>query len=207
MKEFVLILLLAASACTHRKATTTADDSCETHDILHGVALSPLGFPVSYDNITDFFGEIQSEHSGASLLWNGAWRDDTSDGTDSGDIPAGATLLASNAATYCFEPIAVFGWRTGTTPFLNTPTNSENSWANTEARTTYARAVAAYASTYKPRYIFLGNENDVYYESNPTDYANWIEAYNTAYAAIKEVSPDTSVGPVFNFEHLSGTGT
>lgn len=38
------------------------------------------------------------------------------------------------------------------------------------------------------------------------DYVNWIAVYNDAYDAIKEVSQNTKVGPVFHYEHLSGNG-
>ena len=36
---------------------------------------------------------------------------------------------------------------------------------------------------YHPAYVFLGNENDYYFEQDPRDYANWILAYDAAYDA------------------------
>ncbi len=62
-------------------------------------------------------------------------------------------------------------------------------------------------SSITPPVILLGNENDFYFAQDEGDYLNWISAYNQAYDAIKLKSADTLVGPVFNFEHLSGTGT
>lgn len=66
--------------------------------------------------------------------------------------------------------------------------------------------VTEFAATFQPPFVFLGNENSFYFEENPKDYANWITFYNDAYAAVKSKSPGTLVGPVFNFEHLSGSG-
>jgi hypothetical protein len=66
--------------------------------------------------------------------------------------------------------------------------------------------VRAFATEYRPPYVFLGNENDFYFEQAPDDYANWVAAYNEAYEAIKAASPETFVGPVFNYEHLTGQG-
>jgi exo-beta-1,3-glucanase (GH17 family) len=43
--------------------------------------------------------------------------------------------------------------------------------------------------------------------ANPEDYARWVEFYNQAYDAIKRVSSETQVGPIFQYERLSGQGT
>ncbi len=67
--------------------------------------------------------------------------------------------------------------------------------------------LVSFATTYQPRFLFIGNENDFFYEQDPTDYARWITFYNAAYTAIKTVSAGTQIGPIFNFEHLAGVGT
>ncbi|MGK5086104.1 glycosyl hydrolase 53 family protein [Bdellovibrionota bacterium FG-2] len=65
----------------------------------------------------------------------------------------------------------------------------------------------SFATTYQPRFLFIGNENDFYYEQDSEDYARWVTFYNAAYVAIKAVSSTTLVGPIFNFEHLAGIGS
>lgn len=172
---------------------------------LKGFGISPLGFPLDYSKTTGFFAEVGGMKNGA-VLWNAAWRDDVVNGTDSGTIPAGTVSLEQAASTYHFTPLFVFGWRSGNVLYLNVPSNPVNNWTNTDAQALFRSMLVQFASAYKPPYLFLGNENDSYYEQDPADYANWIKFYNSAYDAIKSVSPQTMVGPVFNYEHLSGSG-
>lgn len=70
-------------------------------------------------------------------MWNGSWRDDNFNGVDSGTAPAAAAIVMSNAATYGYVPIVVFGWRSDTTLLLKLPANTTNTWANTEAKTAF----------------------------------------------------------------------
>jgi hypothetical protein len=79
--------------------------------------------------------------------------------------------------------------------------------SNADARALFVSMVSTFASDKHPAYVFLGNESDFYYEQSASDYANWVVAYNAAYDAIKAASPGTQVGPVFNLEHLAGTGS
>jgi hypothetical protein len=173
---------------------------------IRGFGLSPFGFPLDYSGITAFFTEVGGlGHS--DIMWNGAWRDDAAGGSDAGTVPGAAAAVAQAGTTYGFTPVAVFGWRSGTTLFVSVPTNTVNNWSNTDARGLYATAVSSYASAYHPEFLFLGNENDSYYAQDQADYANWIVAYNAAYDAVKAVSPSTLVGPVFSFEHMAGSGS
>ncbi len=117
-----------------------------------------------------------------------------------------AASVGQAGAADGFAPMAVFGWRSGTAVFIKVPANSTNSWSNPQAQALFKQAAVAYASTYHPPFLFLGNENDFYFEQNPADYANWISAYNATYTEVKAASPGTLVGPVFSYEHLSGQG-
>jgi len=173
--------------------------------LVKGFGISPQGFPLDYSKLPDFLTEVGSMTNGG-VMFNGAWRDDVVNGTDAGKIPAAAVLTMQNASTYKFTPIAVFGWRTGTTLYLKVPANPKNDWTNTEARNLFQSMLVNLATTHKPPFVFLGNENDFYYEQSPGDYANWISFYNAAYAAVKSVSSGTFVGPLFNFEHTAGAG-
>lgn len=175
--------------------------------LLRGVALSPQGFPVDYTRMTAFFDEVAT-FGHAAVMWNGAWRDDAVVGTNAGTAPAAATLVGNGGQSgFRFEPVPVFGWRSGTTLYIRVPENQTNDWSNTQARFAFRTMLRIYASIYHPKYIFLGNENDFYYEQDPVDYARWIAAYNEAYDAIKVGSLETKVGPVFSVEHMMGTGT
>ena len=174
--------------------------------VVKGFGISPQGFPLDYSKFADFLGEVGGMTNGA-VMWNGAWRGDVVEGTDAGSIPTAAASVMKSAHSYDFTPIVVFGWRTGATLYVEVPANPTNDWTNAEAKGLFREMLMEFASTYQPPYMFLGNESDAYYEQNPADYANWIAFYNGAYDAIKAVSPGTLVGPVFNYEHLAGSGT
>lgn len=66
-----------------------------------------------------------------------------------------------------------------------------------QARELYVRVVSRFAATYRPPFLFLGNESDAYFAADPADYARWIDAYEEAYAAVKAASPETLVGRLF----------
>lgn len=170
-----------------------------------GIALSPRGFPESFAEILDFLDEAGS-FSDAGVLWNGAWRDDVEEGTDAGTPPGAALLTLQQAAGHGYEPILVVGWRGNEGPHIRIPSNPDNSWANEEAAALYVEVVAGVADTYRPPFLFLGNESSVYFSTDPEDYARWIAVYNDAYDAIKSASPETLVGPIFQYERTAGIG-
>ncbi|MGH2582987.1 MAG: glycosyl hydrolase 53 family protein, partial [Anaerolineales bacterium] len=80
-------------------------------------------------------------------------------------------------------------------------------WSNSESKGLFEQMLVDFAEKYQPPFIFIGNESDAYYISNSDDYARWVEFYNQAYDAIKRASPSTQVGPIFQYERLSGQGT
>lgn len=199
LKLFPLLLILAACAQTPTPQTET------TFSVIKGYGLSPQGFPADYSQLPDFFAEVSAMPSGG-VMFNGAWRGDIAAGTDAGEIPAPAALVMEQAASG-YTPIIVFGWRSEDSVHLTVPANSANDWTNAEAANLFRQMLVEFASQYHPPYLFLGNENDGYFISNPQDYVRWVEFYNQAYAAIKAVSPETMIGPVFQYERLSGQGT
>lgn len=139
-------------------------------------------------------------------MWNGAWRDDVEGGSDAGTPPGGALLVAGQAEIYGFEPIVVFGWRSDEALHVRVPDNPVNDWTNQEAGDLFVEMTRTFASGHHPPIMFLGNESDHYFDVNPQDYLRWVAVYDRAYGAIKGVSPETEVGPVFQYERLAGIG-
>ncbi len=197
---FLLSLIVAGCA----KKDGEAYPVCQKDETkaARGFSLSPFGFPLDFSKIYEFFSEASTFQNGA-VMWNGNWRDSLA---ESGEIPAAAAAIES-VKNYCFTPYAVFGWKSGTTLFLDHPDNATNNWTNINTRAAMKNMLVAYVTTYKPKFIFLGNETDFFYEAYQADYANWLTFYNDAYDAIRAASPSTLVGPVFNFEHIAGQGT
>jgi hypothetical protein len=65
----------------------------------------------------------------------------------------------------------------------------------------YAEYVAL---NYKPQYMALGVEMNLYYAQNQEDFENFKTLYAQAYEAVKEKSPDTQVTVTFQYEDLQG---
>jgi len=172
---------------------------------VRGVALSPQGFPTDLSLLPDFFAQAAALPNGG-VLWNGAWRDDAVAGTDAGTPPGAAVLVSEQAVEYSFTPILVFGWRSGTDLHIGVPADPADDWGNAAAADSFVEMLGEFASTHRPPYVFLGNESDAYFDQDPDGYPNWVSVYERAYDAIHEASPATMVGPVFNYENLSGSG-
>lgn len=206
-----LALSLALAACAEGGADPagpTPGDSvpaAPADTLFRGFGLSPSGFPLDFNKIEAFFAEVGSFPGGA-VMQNGPWRDDVVGGSDAGTIPAAHRAVMDRAGSHGYTPIAVFGWRGEAGNFLTMPGDATNDWTSPTARSAFLSMIADFAATYRPPYIFLGNESDFYFEEDPVDYGRWLDVYHDAYAAIKAASPATRVGPVFNFEHLAGVG-
>jgi hypothetical protein len=141
------------------------------------------------------------------VVWNGAWRNDVVAGSDAGDPPNASVANMMAADQFGTIPLNVFGWRSGEEVYLAVPGNATADWTNAEARALFRSMLVAFAAEHEPPFLFVGNENDFYFKHDPVDYARWVEFYEDVYDAVKAVSPATMMGTVFNFEHLSGTGS
>ena len=70
-----------------------------------------------------------------------------------------------------------------------------------EALVMYAQYVAV---NYQPAYLALGVEVNRLEKQDSEDFDHFVTLYHEAYAAIKELSPDTLVFPTFQLEELAG---
>ncbi len=186
---------------TERPATPTRPEA----SFIRGINLSPRGFPNTFEEWESFFDQAAAIPD-AAVIWNGAWREDVSAGSDAGEVPDSAVAVMSSARGHDLSSIFVFGWRSGSELHLSVPQDPTDDWSNEAAHELFAKTVREFAAEHQPNYILLGNENDFYYEQDPNDYTNWVRAYERAYSAVKAASPETKVGPVFNLEHLAGAG-
>jgi hypothetical protein len=179
---------------------------CKTEGrVIQGYGLSPVGFPIDYNNLLEFYGDIETFSSTTTpgCLWNGLWRDSKD---KSGYIPEGAKLNPTYSSPYKFVDINGMSFFDGVNVYLDTNSNPENSWANTNARQLFVSMLEDYVNDYTVSYLFLGNEIDEYHTSHEQDYIRWIEVYKEAYDAIKAVSPSTQVGTNFQYERMAGIG-
>lgn len=203
--RFAFLALFIIGACAPTPEVIASPVSASpAASVIKGYGISPLGFPNDYSRFPDFLAEVGSLPNGG-VMFNGAWRQDVTHGANAGQIPPTAIGLVQESATYSYAPIVVFGWRTEQQLHLSVPANATNDWTNAEAKVLFKQMLVDFAS-YHPPYVFLGNESDAYFIANPVDYARWVAFYNEAYDAIKAVSPETQIGPVFQYERMSGQG-
>jgi hypothetical protein len=67
------------------------------------------------------------------------------------------------------------------------------------------RSYAEYvALNYKPDFMALGVEMNLYYQKNTEDWENFRTLYSETYAAVKRASPDTRVTVTLQYEDLQG---
>lgn len=201
----VALLVVFAGCDTSDPDPDDSNNPPRTDNLLRGFSLSPEGFPEDYSRTEAFFDEVQSLGRG-SVLSNSAWRDDLAAGSDAGRIPEVAKLVASQSRMNGVEPVTVFGFQSGEELFIRVPGNDVNDWTNGDAVAAFADMAADFAAEYDPEFLFLGNETDFYAEQDPDGYEAWTAAYRTVRAAVKEVSPNTLVGTIFQVEHMLGRG-
>ena len=85
------------------------------------------------------------------------------------------------------------------------PTEYEGrSFADPDLRDAFVAEATFIARNMRPAYLSLGTEVNATYERNPDGYFAFLEAYQEAYAAVKEVSPQTLVFVTFQYEELLG---
>jgi hypothetical protein len=208
LRSSAILLLAIAAACAQptQPSWPTIPAALPT-GVIKGYGISPQGFPADYSHFPEFLAEIGGFPNGG-IMFNGAWREDVAGGSDAGEIPQTAITIVEQASVFSYTPIIVFGWRSDDGSLhISVPSNAVDDWSNEDAKTLFEQMLTEFASTYHPAYLFLGNESDAYFTGNPDDYARWVEFYNRAYDAIKAVSPETMVGPIFQYERISGQGT
>ncbi len=83
-------------------------------------------------------------------------------------------------------------------------TFSGKTFADPDIRMAFVSYAKYVALNYKPAYLALGVEMNLYYDKNKDDLANFIALYAEAYDRVKEISPNTQVTVTFQYEDLQG---
>lgn len=89
------------------------------------------------------------------------------------------------------------------------PAKLPSEWAGygfgrADLQTAFIAYVQWVAANYKPDYLALASEVNMYAERNSHDFQALVALYGKAYDAVKAVSPDTLVFPTFQYEDLLG---
>jgi hypothetical protein len=174
-------------------------------DLLMGVTYSPKGHSMtsSGEDVIDFL--TTSDPWGRLIAFNSPWRDSVA---DAGMVPEMAEFAMDFETHLGIESAVGIGWAAadGTADLLSDGDALDNSWSNQETRDEFLAMLTDYAGTYKPTYLFLGNEINSWYWTDPAGWSDWLSMWEECYDGIKAVSPLTMVFTVFQLERLKGLG-
>jgi len=149
-----------------------------------GFSLSPKSY-----NQSDFLGFFEKV-KGGYLSWAGDWftlKDEN-----------GAHMVVNKLASqYDFTPITILNFYSQETDTLNRPFTSKN-------LADYKLSAIDFAQKNQPKYLGIGIEVNILAEILPQDFETYVTLYNEVYDAIKNVSPNTQVFPIFQLERMKG---
>ncbi|OGL78368.1 hypothetical protein A3E39_02600 [Candidatus Uhrbacteria bacterium RIFCSPHIGHO2_12_FULL_60_25] len=170
-----------------------------------GVAYSPRGYPSSATDadVRAFFKSVPD--LGGIVAFHTNWRDSRD---TAGEIPKVTQFAHAAEKEFDIVPAVGFGWTVGDAPDLTSASEPKNNtWTNAETRRKYREMATSYAKTYKPRFMFLGNETNGYrMRATKGEWAAWVSEFKETYDAIKAVSPNTLVFTTFQLERMKGLG-
>lgn len=170
----------------------------------YGVAYSPRGMDnASKEDGIAFFKEAKS--FGNLVAFHTNWRNGLE---TSGEVPLPAKVAQAAKKEYDIVPAVGIGWTIGKNLDLTSVSSpNNNTWTNVETQQKFVAMVTAYAREYKPPFLFLGNEVNIYApDMSAEEWQAWVRVYRQSYEAIKQVSPSTIVFTTFQYERLKGLG-
>ena len=178
----VLVSLVVISRIKNSRSVTqtTQDTTTQNQDsevTLKGISLSPKSYEA--EDFTNFLKTVNQ--NGSVLTWAGKWTD-----LQSG-VGAPFTIVKLGV-NYEYTPIVITG---------------SDSW-NAGDQEAFVSTVKDFASQYQPSYLGLGNEVNILNEKSTEQYQLFIQFFNNAVSAVHQVSPDTKVFVVFQYEKLNG---
>jgi hypothetical protein len=84
------------------------------------------------------------------------------------------------------------------------PSLSGRNFSDPDVRAAFISYAKYVALNYKPAYLALGVEMNLYYDKNKDDLENFKSLYDDAYDEVKQISSDTQVTVTFQYEDLQG---
>jgi hypothetical protein len=187
--SLALLVLAAAAAAVGGPATAAAPGVPSPPATPFGALLTPAHFPFSTeDEKTQAFLEIAAFGSHVSAQWE--WRNGDSDYVEMVQIMPMIGLTGMKSFLQ-LNPTAAGqpGPPPGYTPTFADPV--------TRARFLYD---AARLAALRPDYLNLGAEINLLYLWSPVEYSLFASLYQSAYALVKQISPNTQVGVSYHLD-------
>jgi hypothetical protein len=203
MKRLLILLATLPVLASCGSKTTSVP---ETRAVSLGVTFSPVGLPdaLTEETVTAFLDDVSAY--GDVLAFHAAWRDDVQ---HAGQIPELARFAGEASRVRDFRLALGFGWADGegNADLTSAGEPGNNSWSNTGTRAAFLDLVTEFARSYRPAFLFLGNETNTWWLANDgAGWDQWVSEYARCYAAVKDVSPSTQVFTVFQLERMAGLG-
>jgi hypothetical protein len=165
-----------------------------------GIAgLIPRSFPNSSD--ADWLDLYDTLPETGTML--GVYTNWTDSPETAGEIPGVVDVAFGLAPRYGFTPLVGLGFDRHTS---DGTVESTISWDAPDDTEKLKQAVVSIARQYQPEYLVLGGEVNRYYEHDPAGFDLFVAVYAELYDAVKAVSPQTLVFPVFQLEMTKGGG-
>lgn len=148
-----------------------------------GITLTPNS--AASNDFTYFMNKIPEV--GTFLTTNGKW-------TELSDPKGAPVVISTLASKYHYTPIVI----------ANIYDNYTAKIFPDYTETNYEKSVTDFANKYKPKYLGLGNELNIFNEQSPADFERFATTFDRTYDGVKEVSPNTQIFVVFQLERLMG---
>lgn len=163
-----------------------------------GVAgLIPRNFPDSSDE--DWLNLYETLHETGELL--GVYTNWADSSETIGEIPNVVDVAFGLAPRYGFMPLVGLGF---CHEMSDGGLELTISWDNANDVDRLKQTAVAIARQHRPKYLALGGEVNRYYEHDPAGFDRFVAVYAEAYDAVKAISPQTLVFPVFQLEMTKG---
>ena len=205
----LILLVVVTPACSNRQEITTPPIPRATaanslappaRGFSMGVAgIIPRNFPNS--SADDWLNLYDTLAETGELL--GVYTNWTDSPETAGEIPQVVSTAFGLALRYGFTPLVTLGFYRDAPGGGVEPTLS---WTNSDDRDKFKQVAVTIAQQYQPRHLALGGEVNRYYEHDPAGFDDFVAAYAETYDAIKAVSPQTLVFPIFQLEMTKGGG-
>ncbi len=202
----LLIALLAAAGCDRGGNSAGQSSSGEPRSMMLGFSSLPRELNAeSYAAAIDFAGQhgeivlIQRNIPWAQFVPGGSLGDDLAEQTTS---ERDAVRDEDLTLFFAIDPT---DGATGRDRLNELPEHlASRRFDDPDVRAAF-RAYAEYvALNYKPEYLALGVEMNLYYEKNKDDWQNFLSLYRETYAAVKAASPETQITVTMQYEDLQG---
>lgn len=142
----------------------------ETAKTQKGVSLTPLSFREK--DFLDFFEN--AKQAGSVIAWAGEWE-------TLRNLKSAPYVLLGLSKQYSYTPVIIVS-------------------AETKDKAGYIAALSDLATSYKPKYLGLGNEVNYTFRNNPSEVDAFANIFSESYDIVKAKSPNTKIFTVFQYE-------